>query len=88
LLAIALLGKLASGWAVPWRRYNRVAVGVGMAPRGEVGLIFAQIGLGAGVLSNRLFSAILFVVIATTLVTPPLLKWALRRGAAPPGETA
>jgi Kef-type K+ transport system membrane component KefB len=87
LLVIALLGKLASGWAVPWRRYNRVAVGVGMAPRGEVGLIFAQIGLGAGVLSNRLFSAILFVVIATTLVTPPLLKWALRRGAPPPGET-
>ena len=88
LLVIALLGKLASGWAAPWRRYNRVAVGVGMAPRGEVGLIFAQIGLAAGVLSNRVFSAILFVVIATTLVTPPLLKWALRRGTAPPAGTA
>src|SRR3989449_11199377 len=57
-------------------------LGVGMAPRGEVGLIFAQIGLTAGILSNRLFSAILFVVIATTLVTPPLLQWTLRgRGA-------
>jgi len=55
---------------------------VGMAPRGEVGLIFAQIGLTAGILSGRLFSAILFVVIATTLVTPPLLQWTLRgRGA-------
>jgi len=52
-----------------------------MAPRGEVGLIFAQIGLTAGILSNRLFSAILLVVIATTLVTPPLLQGALRRGA-------
>ncbi len=82
LFAIAMIGKLASGWAVPWLRFNRRAVGVGMAPRGEVGLIFAQIGLTAGILSNRLFSAILFVVIATTLVTPPLLKWALRAGVA------
>jgi len=81
LFAIAVVGKLASGWAVPWRRVNRPAVGVGMVPRGEVGLIFAQIGLTAGVLSSRLFSAILFVVIATTLVTPPLLKWTLRWGA-------
>ncbi|HEV2750550.1 MAG TPA: cation:proton antiporter [Gemmatimonadales bacterium] len=87
LLAIAMIGKLASGWAVPWRRFNRRAVGVGMAPRGEVGLIFAQIGLGAGILSNRLFSAILFVVVATTLVTPPLLKWALKAGITlDPGE--
>ena len=81
LLAIAVVGKFVSGWAVPWRRFNRPAVGVGMAPRGEVGLIFAQIGLTAGILSNRLFSAILFVVIATTLVTPPLLHWTLRLGA-------
>lgn len=80
LLAIAVVGKLASGWAVPWLRFNRRAVGVGMAPRGEVGLIFAQIGLTAGILSNRLFSAILFVVIATTLLTPPVLKRAFQSG--------
>jgi Kef-type K+ transport system membrane component KefB len=88
LLVIALIGKLASGWAVPWLRFNRRAVGVGMAPRGEVGLIFAQIGLTAGVLSNRLFSAIVFVVIATTLVTPPLLKRALESDAAPDDAAA
>jgi Kef-type K+ transport system membrane component KefB len=81
LLAIALFGKFASGWVVPWRRFNRAAVGVGMAPRGEVGLIFAQIGLAAGILSTRLFGVMLFVVVATTLVTPPLLQWTLRRGA-------
>lgn len=80
LLGIAVLGKLASGWAVPWLRVNRRAIGVGMAPRGEVGLIFAQIGLTAGVLSDQLFSAILLVVIATTLLTPPLLKRALASG--------
>ncbi len=84
LFAIAVLGKLASGWAVPWRRYNRWAVGIGMAPRGEVGLIFAQIGLTAGVLSQRLFSAILLMVIGTTLIAPPLLKVAFaRRGSTP-----
>jgi Na+:H+ antiporter len=81
LLAVAVAGKVVSGWAVPWRRFNRLAVGVGMVPRGEVGLIFAQLGLVAGILSTRLFNAILFVVVATSLVTPPLLKWALRRGA-------
>jgi Kef-type K+ transport system membrane component KefB len=88
LLAIAMVGKLASGWAVPWLAFNRRAVGVGMAPRGEVGLIFAQIGLTAGILSNRLFSAILFVVIATTLLTPPLLKRAFRSGATVDGVPA
>lgn len=79
LFAIAVVAKLASGWAVPWLRFNRWAVGIGMAPRGEVGLIFAQIGLAAGILSTRLFSAILLMVMATTLVAPPLLKWAFGR---------
>jgi Kef-type K+ transport system membrane component KefB len=79
LCVIGLLGKLASGWAVPWRRFNRWAVGFGMAPRGEVGLIFAQIGLSAGILSSHVFGAILLMVIVTTLVAPPLLKWAFGR---------
>jgi len=86
LLALAVVGKVVSGWAVPWRRFNRLAVGVGMVPRGEVGLIFAQLGLAAGILSTRLFNAILFVVVATTLITSPLLKWALRRGATLDGD--
>jgi Kef-type K+ transport system membrane component KefB len=79
LFVIAVAGKLASGWAFPWLRFNRWAVGIGMAPRGEVGLIFAQIGLAAGILTNRLFSAILLMVIGTTLIAPPLLKWAFAR---------
>jgi Kef-type K+ transport system membrane component KefB len=79
LCVIGLLGKMASGWAVPWRHFNRWAVGFGMAPRGEVGLIFAQVGLSAGILSSHVFSAILLMVIVTTLVAPPLLKWAFGR---------
>ena len=50
-----------------------------MVPRGEVGLIFAQIGLLGGILSQDVFSAILIMVMGTTLMTPPLLKPLFRR---------
>ena len=83
---IAGLGKVAAGWAAPWRRFNRLAVGVGMMPRGEVGLIFANIGLSQGILSRQLFGAIMIMVIATTFLAPPLLKWSVRRGGVPPAE--
>lgn len=79
LFAIAVLGKVASGFAVFWRRFNRLAVGVGMVPRGEVGLIFAQLGLLGGILTQDVFSAILIMVMGTTLMTPPLLKPLFRR---------
>ncbi len=79
LLVIAILGKLAAGWAVPWRRYNRLAVGVGMMPRGEVGLIFAGLGLATGVLSHELFGSIIIMVIGTTFIAPPILKLAFNR---------
>jgi len=79
LLVIAIIGKLASGWSVTWRSFNRAAVGFGMMPRGEVGLIFAQIGLTAGVLSSKVFSAILLMVIGTTFMAPFTLKWSFRR---------
>lgn len=79
LFVIAVVGKVAAGWAAPWRTYNRAAVGFGMLPRGEVGLIFAQIGLTTGILSSELFSAILLMVIGTTFIAPFLLKWSFRR---------
>jgi Kef-type K+ transport system membrane component KefB len=50
-----------------------------MIPRGEVGLIFASIGKGLGVITDAVFSAIVFMVIATTLITPFGLKWSLFR---------
>jgi len=80
LFAIAVAGKVAAGWAAPWHKYNRLAVGVGMIPRGEVGLIFANMGLATGVLSRPLFGAIIIMVIATTFIAPPLLKWSFTRG--------
>jgi Kef-type K+ transport system membrane component KefB len=79
LFVIAVVGKVLSGWAVWWRGFNRPAVGIGMMPRGEVGLIFAQIGVTSGVLNDELFGAIILMVIGTTFIAPFLLKWAFNR---------
>ena len=74
LSALAIVGKVVAGWAAPWERYSRLAVGVGMVPRGEVGLIFANIGLRTGVINDAVFSALLLVVMISTFVAPPALK--------------
>jgi Kef-type K+ transport system membrane component KefB len=74
LTVLAILGKVAAGWAAPWVRFRRMVVGVGMVPRGEVGLIFADIGRRAGILNDAVFGAILLMVMATTFVAPPALK--------------
>jgi Kef-type K+ transport system membrane component KefB len=74
LTLLAIVGKLVAGWAAPWLRFRRLAVGVGMIPRGEVGLIFADAGRQAGLLSGATFSAVLLMVMATTFVAPVGLK--------------
>lgn len=76
----AIAGKLVCG--VPaGRRTDRVSVGLGMIPRGEVGLIFASIGKGLGVVSGPVFSALVVMVVITTLITPIALKWSFFRNA-------
>lgn len=75
--AVAFVGKIVSGLAAgPVRK---AIVGWGMVPRGEVGLIFASIGLSLGVLTDKLFSVIVIMVILTTLLTPPILTFLLKR---------
>jgi Kef-type K+ transport system membrane component KefB len=74
IILLAILGKIAAGWAAPWSRFRRIVVGVGMVPRGEVGLIFAEIGRRAGVLGDEVFGAVLLMVMVTTFVAPPALK--------------
>ncbi|MEE9597541.1 MAG: cation:proton antiporter, partial [Acidiferrobacterales bacterium] len=78
LLVAAIVGKVACGF-VAGKGANRLAIGIGMMPRGEVGLVFASIGKSLGVISDALFSAIILMVIVTTLATPPLLKLSLLR---------
>ena len=84
LTVIAFVGKIAAGWAAPWERVNRLAVGIGMIPRGEVGLIFADIGRRAGLLGEELFSAILLMVIVTTFAAPIGLQAVFRHRKATP----
>ena len=84
LTVAAILGKQVCGLGVLGKGIDRVSVGVGMIPRGEVGLIFANIGLtlfvaGAPVLAHSTYSAVVVMVIVTTLVTPPALKFTLSR---------
>lgn len=87
LSAAAILGKQVCGLAVR-KGYDRLVIGLGMIPRGEVGLIFAAIGKGLGVVNDSVFSAIVIMVIVTTLATPPALKFALDRAARKSGTAA
>lgn len=78
LTVIAIIGKLFSGLGAS-AASNRLAIGIGMMPRGEVGLIFASLGKSLGVINDSLFSSIVIMVLVTTLITPPLLKYAVFR---------
>lgn len=79
LTAVAIAGKVVAGLAVFGRPMRRLVVGVGMVPRGEVGLVFAQLGRGMGLLSAGLYSAVALMVMITTFVTPPVLRALLAR---------
>ena len=77
LIVVGVAGKLAAGYAPFWFRGNKTMIGVGMVPRGEVGLIFAQMGLATEVFDAGLFGAVTLMVIVTTLLAPPCLKFLL-----------
>jgi Kef-type K+ transport system membrane component KefB len=75
----AIAGKQICGFGVLERGLDRLSIGIGMIPRGEVGLIFASIGRTLKVMDDAIFSAVVIMVILTTLITPPLLKISLMR---------
>lgn len=75
LLVAAIVGKVAAAGGAAGLRVDKLLIGVGMLPRGEVGIIFASIGLAEGVLGDDQYAALLIVVLVTTLMTPPLLRW-------------
>ena len=84
LTVAAIIGKQACSLGVIGKGVDRLTVGLGMIPRGEVGLIFANIGLslkvgGEHIVDAASFSAIVVMVIVTTMATPPALKWSLGR---------
>jgi Kef-type K+ transport system membrane component KefB len=81
---VAIIGKQICGIGVLERGVDRIVIGVGMIPRGEVGLIFAGLGStlvlnGRPLLSQTTFSALVLMVMLTTFITPPLLKMVFER---------
>lgn len=79
LTVVAILGKLVAGLGAMRSSMRKSVIGVGMIPRGEVGLIFAQMGLSTAVLSSGLYSSVAMMVIITTFVTPPALRALMAR---------
>ena len=80
LTLVAIIGKQVCGLGVLKKGVDRIAVGLGMIPRGEVGLIFASIGAslmlhGQPIIDSATYGAVVIMVVLTTLVTPPLIKW-------------
>ena len=74
LIVVAILGKLAAGFFIRESRFRQMAIGLAMIPRGEVGLIFAQLGLHQGILNAETYAALLIVIALTTILPPFLLK--------------
>jgi Kef-type K+ transport system membrane component KefB len=79
LVVVGILGKLVAGFAPWWFAGDKLMVGMGMVPRGEVGLIFAQMGLAAGAVTAGQYGALMIMVLGTTFVTPPALAWRARK---------
>lgn len=84
LTVAAIVGKQACSLGVIGKGVDRLSIGIGMIPRGEVGLIFANVGLalalgGERIVDEATFAAAVVMVIVTTMVTPPALRWSLRR---------
>jgi Kef-type K+ transport system membrane component KefB len=84
LLLVAILSKLVGCGLGAWRlgMKDALRIGVGMAPRGEVGMVVAQIGRKLGVMSESVFAIVVFLSVATTLVAPPMIRITFR-GALP-----
>jgi Kef-type K+ transport system membrane component KefB len=87
LIVVAIIGKVVTGFTVFGQPgINRLAIGVGMIPRGEVGLVFAGVGSASGALSSATEAAIIMMVIITTFVAPPLLRLVLKEPETVPGS--
>ncbi|MEY3588812.1 MAG: High-affinity Na(+)/H(+) antiporter NhaS3 [Actinomycetota bacterium] len=90
LSVVAVAGKMVAGLGAIGTNSDRILIGMGMVPRGEVGLIFASIGVTVGVFGEDLYAVVLLVVLVTTVIAPPLLRWRLQQsdqGAAKPADS-
>jgi Kef-type K+ transport system membrane component KefB len=84
LTLIAVASKLV-GCGLPARaagmsRWDSIAIGVGMAPRLEIALVIAYVGLTNGIINSEVYSVVVFMGLLTAVVTPSLFRWSLKRG--------
>lgn len=78
---IAVISKFIGGWlgSIALGPHSATIIGVGMVPRGEVGIVVATLGLAAGIFNDRIYAIIVAMSLLTSIVTPPLLAWLLQR---------
>ena len=81
--AIAVIGKFAGAILIKEGWHKRLIIGLAMVPRGEVGLIFAELGRVSGVFTNEVYAAMVIVIALTTLVPPLVMKWVYGRYGSP-----
>jgi Kef-type K+ transport system membrane component KefB len=87
LFVLAVLGKLLGAFLIRENMPTRFAIGLAMIPRGEVGLIFAELGRSSGIFNNEVYAAMVIVIALTTLLPPFVMKWLYRRyGAQMPAQ--
>jgi Kef-type K+ transport system membrane component KefB len=75
LFILAVAGKMLGALLIRERRATRIAIGLAMIPRGEVGLIFAELGRASGIFTNEVYAAMVIVIALTTLLPPFVMKW-------------
>lgn len=78
LFLLAVAGKLFGAFIIRENRYTRLAIGLAMVPRGEVGLIFSELGRSSGIFTNEVYAAMVIVIALTTLLPPFVMKWLYR----------
>ncbi len=87
LSVIAIAGKMLAALGALGTNTDKLVIGFGMVPRGEVGLIFASIGVSVGVFKDDLYAVVLLMVLVTTVITPPLLRWRISKNDAAAATT-
>jgi len=75
IFVLSVIGKMIGPFFIKETIYSRLAIGMAMVPRGEIGLIFAELGKISGILNNEIHAAMIIVIILTTLLSPFVMKW-------------
>ncbi len=75
IFVLSVIGKMIGPFFIKETIYSRLAIGMAMVPRGEIGLIFAELGKISGILNNEIHAGMIIVIILTTLLSPFVMKW-------------